>query len=773
MASGSAAPPSSSGVDPDTPRKEDLELLAMLEAQNRLIEQDAKAKASIRPPCAPKGHSRQHSTASAGMGSLGSGTTGTTAAGPPNRSSGSSPVEHLQDEHFVQWGQIVSDWDMYVKRKNHILKEMVRQGIPAAYRPIVWQLMCQTYISPVRELYYGYLSQASPFEKLIGRDIARTYPNHEYFKETNGIGQEGLFNVMKAYSLHDREVGYCQGSAFIVGLLLTIMSEEETFCILVKLMTDYRLRELFKPNMTELGLCMYQLECLIQEMIPDLYIHFQSQSFHTSTYASSWFLTLFSTNLPMEQACRVMDVFISEGMDAIFRIAIAILQHFRAHLLQQDMEGMLKCLQKDLPVLFETNPHGIMNASYVVKLNVKKMKKLEKEYMALKSREQEDMVELRRLRTENNLLRQRVGNLEQETSELADRLVKEQIERQHENDEAGRVRREMERMRRDKEELEAKLARANHAVKAMQDQMCGTAGTPGFNMYQKDAEISKLQKELRAVRVREVDWQKTMRELKERVQELEESNRRMRDARPEHGVARMQEELTAVRMREAEANLSMRELRKRVADLETEWQRHLARHHTPNGPTQSGSLSKSAASSSVAALSSLSVQQLQEELMTVRLREAESLADAKEIRQKLMQVESHNSFLHNQLRRAEDDQRSVKKAHEQLEEAVHALEDRLKEELNKREDLEAELRTCTAISELCEADKNQTIAVLEARLAELEIRNEELRTLEALRETEKNVRRYRESLSVSSSEGDAAPLETAGTEVRSAPNASQ
>ena len=25
---------------------------------------------------------------------------------------------------------------------------------------------------------------------------------------------------MKAYSLHDREVGYCQGTAFIVGLLL-------------------------------------------------------------------------------------------------------------------------------------------------------------------------------------------------------------------------------------------------------------------------------------------------------------------------------------------------------------------------------------------------------------------------------------------------------------------------------------------------------------------------------------------------------------------------
>ena len=49
-----------------------------------------------------------------------------------------------------------------------------------------------------------------------------------------------------------------------------------------------------------------------QEFLPDLYQHFQTQSFHTSMYASSWFLTLFATVVPMSVACRVMDVFISE-----------------------------------------------------------------------------------------------------------------------------------------------------------------------------------------------------------------------------------------------------------------------------------------------------------------------------------------------------------------------------------------------------------------------------------------------------------------------------
>lgn len=42
------------------------------------------------------------------------------------------------------------------------------------------------------------------------------------------------------------------------------MPEEEAFAVFVKLMQDYRMRDMFKPTMAELGLCMYQLENLVQ-----------------------------------------------------------------------------------------------------------------------------------------------------------------------------------------------------------------------------------------------------------------------------------------------------------------------------------------------------------------------------------------------------------------------------------------------------------------------------------------------------------------------------
>uniref|UniRef100_A0A8D0FAI6 Rab-GAP TBC domain-containing protein n=1 Tax=Strix occidentalis caurina TaxID=311401 RepID=A0A8D0FAI6_STROC len=112
------------------------------------------------------------------------------------------------------------------KKKEKLLKELIRKGIPHHFRAIVWQLLCSATDKPVKNQYSELLKMSSPCEKLIRRDIARTYPEHEFFKGQDSLGQEVLFNVMKAYSLVDREVGYCQGSAFIVGLLLMQMPEK-------------------------------------------------------------------------------------------------------------------------------------------------------------------------------------------------------------------------------------------------------------------------------------------------------------------------------------------------------------------------------------------------------------------------------------------------------------------------------------------------------------------------------------------------------------------
>ena len=76
-------------------------------------------------------------------------------------------------------------------------QELVRRGIPHHFRGIAWQLLCNSLNLGAKDVYSSYLKQTSPFEKVIRRDITRTYPEHDFFREKNGLGQESLFNVMK------------------------------------------------------------------------------------------------------------------------------------------------------------------------------------------------------------------------------------------------------------------------------------------------------------------------------------------------------------------------------------------------------------------------------------------------------------------------------------------------------------------------------------------------------------------------------------------------
>ena len=46
-----------------------------------------------------------------------------------------------------------------------------------------------------------HLQSNSACERMIKRDIARTFPDHSFFKDKDGIGQGTLFNVIKVHDL--------------------------------------------------------------------------------------------------------------------------------------------------------------------------------------------------------------------------------------------------------------------------------------------------------------------------------------------------------------------------------------------------------------------------------------------------------------------------------------------------------------------------------------------------------------------------------------------
>ncbi len=73
--------------------------------------------------------------------------------------------------------------------------------------------------STMMDAYRTLLGKECPNEDIILRDITRTFPANDYFRESGG-GQELLYKISKGYAVYDTEVGYCQGISFIAAALL-------------------------------------------------------------------------------------------------------------------------------------------------------------------------------------------------------------------------------------------------------------------------------------------------------------------------------------------------------------------------------------------------------------------------------------------------------------------------------------------------------------------------------------------------------------------------
>ncbi|KAM7394051.1 hypothetical protein PAMP_020876 [Pampus punctatissimus] len=670
--------PAASPADSENLSPDELELLAKLEEQNRLLEADSKSMRSMSG-------SRRNSGSSL-----------------VSSSSASSNLSHLEEDTWILWGRIVNEWEEWRRKKDKLLKELIRKGIPHHFRAIVWQLLGNATDMPVKNQYSELLKMSSPCEKLIRRDIARTYPEHEFFKGQDSLGQEVLFNVMKAYSLVDREVGYCQGSAFIVGLLLMQMPEEEAFCVFVRLMQEYRLRELFKPSMAELGLCIYQFEYLLQEQLPELNVHFRSQSFHTSMYASSWFLTLFLTFLPLPVATRIFDIFMYEGLEIIFRVGLAILQYNQTDLIQLDMEGMSQHFQKVIPHQFDSCPDKLILRAYQVKYNPKRMKKLEKEYTTIKNKEMEEQIEIKRLRTENRLLKQRIETLEKESAALADRLIQGQVTRAQEAEENYVIKRELAVVRQQCNTASESLEKAQGTIRELQQQRY----TEQF--------VSNLQTQLEQSRLREAELLGALKEMQDKVLDLEKRSSCLPD---ENNMVALQEEVKQMKLRELETLRSFREMQDSVTELNQRWQHHMSRGSSTGGG--GGHWKESPKKNAM--------NELQDKLMTVRLREAQAQAELREVKLKALQQESQNQIHSKLIGRNEQECSALQDRVQMLANQNKALQAQLNEMKRKQAESDCKSKEEVMAVRLREADSMAAMAELRQKIAELEIQIRELR----------------------------------------------
>jgi len=141
----------------------------------------------------------------------------------------------------------------------------------------------------------------------------------------------------------------------------------------------HRLADIFAPGLPLVQLLQFQLERLIERLMPKLAAHFKAHGIAPSMFSAQWLLTIFTYSFSFSVTCRIWDCFLLEGWKVVFRFSIALLRHHEAALLKMDMEGILTFMH----VIHEgLEADALVEAAFRVKLKRKHLLELRKEYEA-------------------------------------------------------------------------------------------------------------------------------------------------------------------------------------------------------------------------------------------------------------------------------------------------------------------------------------------------------------------------------------------------------
>lgn len=173
---------------------------------------------------------------------------------------------------------------------------------------------------------------------------------------------QSLRRVLRAFAVHNPQIGYCQSLNFIAGLLLLFLdSDEEKAFILLEIITSQHLPGTHGIALEGANIDIGVLMSCIKDYLPAVWSKLDDnegeQRLPTVSLATTaWFMSLFVGTLPIECVLRVWDCLFFEGSKTLFRVALSIFK---------TCEGTVLGLGDPMEVfqLVQSFPRGLLDAN--------------------------------------------------------------------------------------------------------------------------------------------------------------------------------------------------------------------------------------------------------------------------------------------------------------------------------------------------------------------------------------------------------------------------
>jgi TBC1 domain family member 10 len=281
-----------------------------------------------------------------------------------------------------KWEGMMNNWTLTTLLRRRKLKLRIRKGVPIAIRSRVWSKLADLEERRNSYLLSSRKDMESQLERevieTIEKDIDRTFPTHPMFSDKGGPGQTLLRQMLLGYATIDNSVGYCQGMNYIAGLIMTYYDDiDEAFIIFSVILREKTFRGIFLPGLVDVQKKLYVLSELGNELLPDLFDHFEDENIKVGMYATEWFMTLFCKSFDMELGSRVIECFLQEGFKVMYRVALGVLESVQDELLELSFEKILPRLKE---VCEQLNVEEIMKECWTIPVRTADIVRLEKAF---------------------------------------------------------------------------------------------------------------------------------------------------------------------------------------------------------------------------------------------------------------------------------------------------------------------------------------------------------------------------------------------------------
>jgi hypothetical protein len=185
---------------------------------------------------------------------------------------------------------------------------------------------------------------------------------------------KSLFNLLKAYSIYDKEIGYKNGMNNIAANILIVSdcNEIESFQFLRFFYSNYyglSFRDFFKENSSKLNFYSFLILELIKERIYPLYEIISKFQIENDLWLNKWIINLFEVLFDFCVIIRLYDCMISLGINFLINFTLGLLKYYQNNIIKfKDKSAFLNFFSRKIK--FKNDKDILINRERLIKLSL-------------------------------------------------------------------------------------------------------------------------------------------------------------------------------------------------------------------------------------------------------------------------------------------------------------------------------------------------------------------------------------------------------------------